>query len=224
MTFKQATFSITAALLAVSLVAPAAMSAPRKDVRGKPTKFDLTASEWEKVKAGGITVRHVNHGQANEFFSAGYVKAPIDEVFWYYEDHNNTPKYQNAIKKIDVEEDKSPKRGGGSTADILGGYRRLQYHLSLPFPIGWRRFVLDLEGNGTPGKYGDIWWSYNSGDINEMLGSYVVTPYPHNKDWSLVRYWVKADMNTWIPGWLIGFVQGGTIPHVIAQARKDLEK
>lgn len=222
MTFLKGTFGLAAALMSISLLAPGAMAVDRKPVRGKPTKFDLSASEWAEVKAGAITKRHVSHGQANEFFSAGYVKAPVDEVFWYYEDHTNTPKYQNAIKKIDVEEDKSPKRG--APGDVRGGYRRLQYHLSLPFPIGWRHFVLDLEGNGEPGKYGDIWWSYNSGDINEMLGSYVITQYPDNKNWSLVRYWVKADMNTWIPGWLIGFVQGGTIPHVIAQGRKDLEK
>lgn len=223
MTFKQGTPGLAVAFLAVSVLSPAALAAERKPVRSKPAKFELTASEWEKVKAGGITVRHVNNGQTNEFFSAGYVKAPVDEVFWYYEDHNNTPKYQNSIKKIEVEEDKSPKRTAVGN-DVMGGYRRLQYHLSLPFPIGWRRFVLDLEGNGQPGKFGDIWWSLNSGDINEMMGSYVVTPYPFNKDWTLVRYWVKADMNTWIPGWLIGFVQGGTIPHVVAQARKDLEK
>ena len=222
MTLRKGAFALATAFLAITLVSPFASAVDRKPVRGKPTKFDLSASEWEKVKDGGITVRHANHGQTNEFFSAGYVKAPVDEVFWYYEDHNNTPKYQDSIKKIDVEEDKSPKRG--APGDVRGGYRRLVYHLSLPFPLGWRHFVLDLEGTGEPGKNGDIWWSYNSGDIREMMGSYVITAYPDNKNWSLVRYWVKADMNTWIPGWLIGFVQGGTIKNVVAQARKDLEK
>ena len=209
-------------LLAAVTVALPAFSATRKAVRSKPAKFELSASEWGNVKEGKVTVRHVNKGQVNEFYSAGYVKADVDDVFWYYEDHTNTPKYQNAIKKISVEEDKSPKRNAASGE--MGGYRRLMYQLVLPWPIGTRNFALDLEGQGEPGKAGDIWWSFNEGDIDEMMGSYVVTPYPTNRKWSLVRYWVMADMNTWIPGWLVGFVQGRTIPNVIEQARKDLEK
>ena len=136
-------------------------------------------------------------------------------------------RYQNAIRGVRVEEDRTPKRGSGGQ----GGYRRLSYDLQLPWPVGARKFVLDLEGQGEAGKWGDIYWSKNSGgdcncgaDIDEMMGSYVVTPYPPNRNWSLVRYWVKANMNTWIPGWLVGFVQGRTIPHVVSQARADLEK
>ncbi len=222
---KKTAIGMISAVIALSL-APAAFSADRKPVRGKPNKFELTADEWEKVNAGGITVRHVNNGQVNDFFSAGYVKASVDDVFWYYEDHNNTPKYQNAIKRISVEEDLTPKRGGSEQ----GGYRRLKYELVLPWPIGTRNFVLDLEGQGEPGKWGDIYWSKNGGgdcdcgaDVDEMMGSYVVTPYAANRKWTLVRYWVRGDMKTWIPGWLVGFIQGRTIPNVVAQARKELE-
>ncbi|MBM3266007.1 MAG: hypothetical protein FJZ01_00025 [Candidatus Sericytochromatia bacterium] len=216
-----------ATLLAISLL-PAAFAADRKPVRTKPQRFDLSADEWDTVKAGGITVRHSNKGQVNDFFSAGYVKASVDDVFWYYEDHNNTPKYQNAIKRISVEEDLTPKRG--NAAGEQGGYRRLKYEMVLPWPIGTRNFVLDLEGQGEAGKWGDIFWSKNTGgdcdcaaDVDEMQGSYVMTPYPDNRKWTLVRYWVRGDMRTWIPGWLVGFIQGRTIPNVIAQARKDLE-
>ncbi|MBM3269996.1 MAG: hypothetical protein FJZ01_20365 [Candidatus Sericytochromatia bacterium] len=219
-------FATTTAVACLLALAPAAFGAERKVVRSKPSRFELSAGEWASIAKGEIVVRHANRGQINEFFSAGYVKAAVDDVFWYYEDHTKTMRYQNAIRGVAVEEDNSPRRGSGGQ----GGYRRLRYDLQLPWPVGTRKFVLDLEGHGEAGGWGDIHWSKNesgdcgcAADIAEMMGSYVVTPYPPNRKWSLVRYWVKADMNTWIPGWLVGFVQGGTIPHVVAQARKDLE-
>lgn len=204
--------ALTLSVLSFVILAASPVLAARKPVRGEPEKFQLTATEWEEVKDRKIATRRHSEGRINEFFSAGYVNAPVRKVFDYYENHENTKKFQDSIKELKVIIDDH---------DSSSGYRQLEYGLSLPWPIGKRNFVLDLNGKGEDGKWGDIWWSLNEGDISEMMGSYVMTAEGSSK--TLVRYHVKADMNTWLPTWLVGFVQGGTIPNVIRQARKDLE-
>ncbi|MEB3297879.1 MAG: hypothetical protein VKO21_00140 [Candidatus Sericytochromatia bacterium] len=217
MLLRRLVLAAVAAGLTFTSLAPAA-EAVRTTVRGKAERFDLTAAEQTKVNAGDIVTRHERHGSSNEFYAAGLIKANINKVFDYYRDHNNTTKFQSSIKKIDplILDDEKTR------------YRQLKYTLSLPWPIGQRLFILDLQGDGEVDKWGDIWWSYNKGEVDgfkgqitEMMGSYVMTA--KGPDTTLLRYHVATDLNTWIPGWLIGFIQGGTIKNVIEQGRKDLQ-
>lgn len=189
-------------------LARGAQAAPLKPVVGHPDDFALSAQDWSQVNSGGIIVHHrtLAGTQVNEFFSAGYVDAPVDEVFAFYQHYQNTPLYQDSVKRI-------------TQIASSGHYRQLDYQVQLPFPIGHRHFVLDLEGAGVPGERGAIWWSYDHGDIRQMQGSYVVSA--AGPDRTLVKYHILADMKTWIPSWLVGFVQGGTIPNVVEAARKD---
>ena len=196
---------------------PDPASAARTAVRGAPEKYALTAAEQEKVDKGGIVTRHERHGDSNEFYAAGLIRANINKVFDYYRNHENTPKFQNSIKKIVP-----------IILDDESRYRQLKYTLQLPWPIGQRLFILDLAGAGKDGEWGDIWWSYNKGEVDgftgqitEMRGSYVMTAV--NPKTTLLRYHVETDLDTWLPSWLIGFIQGGTVPNVIEQGRKELE-
>ncbi|MEB3236491.1 MAG: hypothetical protein VKO64_02550 [Candidatus Sericytochromatia bacterium] len=190
----------------------------RTEVRGTAERYELTADEQEKVNAGGIVTRHKRDGSTNEFYAAGLIKAPVGKVFDYYRNHENTMRFQNTLKKIEPL----------MLDDERTRYRQLKYTLSLPWPIGQRLFILDLQGDGKPGEWGDIWWSYNKGvidgfrgQITEMKGSYVMNAKGPNL--TLMRYHVETDLDTWVPGWLIGIIQSGTIPNVISQGRKDLE-
>ncbi|MBM3260368.1 MAG: hypothetical protein FJY99_11565 [Candidatus Sericytochromatia bacterium] len=203
---------------AASLVQTADAAGSRTEVRGTAERYDLTADELEKVNAGSIVTRHKREGSSNEFYAAGLIKAPVDKVFDYYRNHENTMRFQNSLKKIEplILDDERTR------------YRQLKYTLSLPWPIGQRLFILDLKGDGKPGEWGDIWWSYNKGtidgfrgQISEMKGSYVINAKGANL--TLLRYHVETDLDTWLPGWLIGIIQGGTVPNVVSQGRKDLE-
>ncbi|MBU6430439.1 MAG: hypothetical protein KGR26_15590 [Cyanobacteria bacterium REEB65] len=171
--------------------------------------FSLTPAEQATIAQGGITVRHrsIAGTSLNEFFSAGYVDAPVDQVLAFYEDYRNTPKFQDSIRKIE-------------RIGVWPDYQQIEYWIDLPFPIGRRNFVLDVSGEGIPGQRGAIWWRLEHGDIREMRGSYLTTA--AGPDRTLVKYHLVADMNTWLPAWLVGFVQGGTIPNVIGAARRDL--
>ena len=117
------------------VAAPAPAQAARGVVPEQPEVFTLLPGEKLDLARRQITVRHEENGSLNEFFSAGYVNAPVDKVFAFYEEYRNTPKFQDSIKDI-------------KPVIVEPNYRQLEYWMSLPWPIGIAPFP---AGSRRPG-------------------------------------------------------------------------
>ncbi len=194
----------SSALVATALCIVAFMG----PVMAEPFFASPTDAEMARLEKGEIitTGRTLPGTSVNEFTAVGIVKANWEDILEYYADVQNTRKFQNAITKIDVIQE--------NRAEM---WRRAHYDLSLPWPIGQREFNLYLSANRDR-RF--IEWKFERGNIKEQRGSYATKELGSKK--TLVSYRVAADLDTWLPAWIINFIQAGTIPHVIEQARKDV--
>ena len=201
MTFQKTFFAalVASALSIVAFVGPS---------MAEPFFASPTDAEMARLEKGEIitTSRTLPGTSVNEFTAMGIVKANWEDILEYYADVQNTRKFQNAITKIDVIQE--------NRAEM---WRRAHYDLSLPWPIGQREFNLYLSANRDR-RF--IEWKLERGNVKEQRGSYSTKELGAKK--TLVSYRVAADLDTWLPAWLINFIQAGTVPHVIEQARKDV--
>lgn len=201
MSFQKTLF----AALFSSVVTLAGLVSP---VMAEPFFASPSDAEMVRLEKGEIitTSRTLPSSSVNEFTAMGIVNANWEDILEYYADVQNTRKFQNAIRKIDVIQE--------NRAEM---WRRAHYDLSLPWPIGQREFNLYLSANRDR-RF--IEWKLERGNVKEQRGSYSTKELGAKK--TLVSYRVAADLDTWLPAWLINFIQAGTVPHVIEQARKDV--
>ena len=201
MSFQKSMFAalFATAVSVVSFVAP---------VKAEPYFAAPSDADIARLEKGEIltTSRTLPNSSVNEFTAMGLVNANWLDILEYYADVQNTRKFQNAITRIDVIQE--------NRAEM---WRRAHYDLSLPWPIGQREFNLYLSANRDR-RF--IEWKFERGNIKEQRGSYATKELGPKK--TLVSYRVAADLDTWLPAWLINFIQAGTVPHVIEQARKDV--
>ncbi|MEB3188007.1 MAG: SRPBCC family protein [bacterium] len=201
MSFQKSLFAalLTSAACVMGLVGPG---------MAEPFFASPSDAEMARLDKGEIitTSRTLPNSSVNEFTAMGIVNANWEDILEYYADVQNTRKFQNAIKKIDVVQE--------NRAEM---WRRAHYDLSLPWPIGQREFNLYLFANRDR-RF--IEWKLERGNVKEQRGSYATRELGAKK--TLVSYRVAADLDTWLPAWLINFIQSGTVPHVIEQARKDV--
>ena len=178
-------------------------------VLAEPFFGSPTDAEWDRLNKNEIvtTSKTLPGTSVNEFTALGIVNANWEDILTYYADVQNTRRFQNSITKIDVIQQNEKEM-----------WRRAHYDLSLPWPIGQREFNLYLSANRDK-RF--IEWKLERGNIKEQRGSYAAKELGPKK--TLVSYRVAADLDTWLPAWLINFIQAGTVPHVIEQARKDLK-
>lgn len=166
-----------------------------------------THQEWKQIEAGEVVVtrRTLPGTRIIEFTAMGRVTAPIEKLVRYYVDPKSVLKFQDAIKDQRLLAQEKTRA-------------RVHYLIGLPWPLGDREFTIETwvvpENNA-------VEWKMLAGNIRENQGSYAMAPIDARN--TLVTYQARVDINTWVPPFLISWVQGGMIPKVIVKAREELE-
>ncbi len=195
------------AYLSILLLAVAAMTTSVRPAHATPYRATPSPEEWRRIHAGEVLSSHriLPGSSVIEFTAIGQVKAPAENLLAFYFEPTTLRRFQSAIREHRV---------------ISSQFQRMQvrYDVGLPWPLGSRNFTLDIHSVPTEQA---VEWRLLEGNVKENRGSYAVTPMTNGQ--SLVTYRIQADLDTWLPPFLIAWVQGGMLPKVILEARQELE-
>lgn len=172
-----------------------------------PYWAEPSAEEWRRIRSGEVLRSHrvLPNSHTIEFTVLGQVKAPPERLLAFYFEPTTLRRFQNAVRSHQVV-GAQPQR------------MQVRYDVGLPWPLGNRNFTLDLHARPDANV---VRWSLVEGNVKENRGSYAVAPMPNGQ--TLVTYRIQADLDTWVPPFLIAWVQGGMLPKVILEARRELE-
>lgn len=162
--------------------------------------------ELRRVLNDEVVVSHqqVPGSRAIAFTAFGRVSASPERLARYYYDPQTLRKFQTAVRRVEV-------------VAMQPRSMQVRYEVGLPWPLGDRHFVLALRHSPLDHV---VSWDLVRGNVKENRGFYAMTPLSDGS--TLVRYRIQADLDTWVPPFLLAWVQSGMIPRVITEARREV--
>ena len=180
-----------------------------------PALPNLSAEQIAKIEAGEIIVEVNESESLNRGLIVGIIQDPINAVVpyvarcWEYAPWRDNIRDTKLIRRIDdetivcsgVAETPFPAR------DRTGHF---QVHNHVTQVEGERAFVSTFT------------YLEDSGNMEDMFGYWVLTPYGKNNEHTLLTHVLNVDMGGWIPGFLIRWATRNTLPATVWGIRKQL--
>jgi hypothetical protein len=108
-----------------------------------------------------------------------------------------------------------------------GEYTHCRMVVATPWPMEDRRLTVrtrsgSLQLDGVDALYSD--WDYveGSGNVVDTEGYWLLLPWGEDGQRTLLRYYLVADLGTWIPDFLISWANENMMPNTIAAIRNRL--
>lgn len=194
----------------------------RAEPNGLPPKYavspggkPLTQEDYASLNEGGIIAHHADilGSPVKKSTAIALIDAPPEAVFTVLTDYEDFPQFMPFTKKVTVHQEE----------------KRLcvRYDLDLPWPIGDRHYVVEMDDGreeiaGTPVMHSRWTYQPGSGNIRDTFGSWEILPYGEAK--SFVRYTVFTDPGGRIPKWARRMAPKIAVPRVIKGLRKRVKK
>ena len=208
------TRQISLAFLCAALVLLMALPALAKE---DPTLADLSDSEIARIHAGEILVDVEQGDDINRGVIVGIIQNPINDVVpyvarcWEYAPWRDNISDTKLERRID--DDTIVCSGTANTpfpaSDRDGHFRVLNHTTTVE---GERAFVSTFE------------YIEDSGNLADMFGYWVLTPYGEDNEHTLLKHVLNVDLGSWIPSFLIRWATRRTLPATIWGIRKELKQ
>lgn len=203
-------FIALACAVSLLLMAPYALAGE------EPAHADLTDSIKEKIHSGEIYVDVDQSEDVNRGVIIGIIQDPINEAVPYV-----ARCWEYAPWRDNISDTKLERRIDDETIVCSGT-------AETPFPARDRdghfrvhNRVTELDGQRA--FISTFNYIEDTGNLEDMFGYWVLTPYGPNDEHTLLKHVLNVDLGSWIPGFLIRWATRNTLPATIWGIRKMID-
>ena len=204
---------IFAALLCAALILAVATTATAKE---DPALPKLSDEQVRLIETGDIYVHVDQADDINRGIIIGIIQDPINDVVpyvarcWEYAPWRDNIRDTKLERHIDdetvvcsgVAETPFPARDRDGHFKVRNRITELE---------GERAFVSTFE------------YIEDSGNLEDMFGYWVLTPYGPNDEHTLLKHVLNVDIGGWIPGFLIRWATRNTLPATVWGIRMQID-
>lgn len=202
-----------AVVCALALLFMATTSAAQEE----PTLANLSDAQLKKIHAGEILVDVKQGDDINRGVIIGIIQDPINDVVpyvarcWEYAPWRDNIRDTRLERRID---DNTIICSGVAETPFPASDRdgHFKVHNHTTTVEGERAFVSTFE------------YVKGSGNLEDMHGYWVLTPYGKNNEHTLLKHVLHVDLGSWIPSFLIRWATRRTLPATVWGIRKELKK
>ncbi len=211
--------SLLARLAALSFVAVALLLISSSAVASEtPEMADLSDEQIAQIERGEIII-DVEQGESiNRGVIVGIVQDPLRDVVplvaqcWEYAAYRDVVENTRLEDRVEDEEGVIVCSGTAKTpfpaSDRHGHFR---VHNRTEHLNGQRAFVSNFD------------YVKDSGNLEDMFGYWVLTPYGPNDEHTLLKHVLNVDIGGWIPSFLIRWATRRTLPGTVTSMRQYLD-
>jgi hypothetical protein len=178
-----------------------------------PVMPTLSAEQVERLGTGEVLVEVVNAELATGD-AMGVINAPPERVMEVVADFENYEDFMPDITEAEI-------------VGQEGDFRLCRGLTDTPWPMDDRNWTLRAWYGQRNIDGMDVWvstWDYvpGSGNLEDTEGYWLLIPWGDNGQSTLVRYYITADLGTWLPDFLMTWATENMLPNMIQAIRDRL--